>query len=243
VNLLRTLPLTLLLGACSGNEPVSVASMGSPFEFVTERNHMVDVDLAGQGIHDTRILEAMRRVPRHLFVPRSIVEHAYEDRALPIGDGQTISQPYIVALMTEALQLTPESRVLEIGTGSGYQAAVLAEITPHVWTIEILESLGDRAARLLGELGYGTVVCRVGDGYHGWPDEAPFDAIIVTAAPGFTPPALIEQLAPGGRLVIPVGARGANQELLRFTKTEEGEVKREYLAPVRFVPMTGEAQK
>ncbi len=238
----QILLLTLLLTACVRDEPASVAAMGSPFEFEPERNQMIELDIAARGIEDPLVLNAMREVPRHLFVPRSIAKHAYEDRALPIGDGQTISQPYIVAVMTEALQLTPDARVLEIGTGSGYQAAVIAEITEHVWTIEIVQALGDRAGRLLDELGYGTVECRIGDGYHGWPEEAPFDAIIVTAAPGFIPPDLIEQLAPDGRLVVPVGEQYETQRLLRITKGENGEVKQEYLGAVQFVPMTGEVR-
>jgi protein-L-isoaspartate(D-aspartate) O-methyltransferase len=231
--------LTLTLVACVRDEP---ATVDSRLDYAQERTEMIETDIAGRGIRDPLVLAAMREVPRHAFVPPSQVEFAYEDRPLPIGEGQTISQPYIVALMTEALQLTPTSRVLEIGTGSGYQAAVLAEITPHIWTIEIVERLGERAAEDLKMQGYDTVRCRIGDGYRGWPEEAPFDAIIVTAAPGFVPPALLDQLAPTGCLVIPVGEEYATQELLRITKDERGREKHESLGAVRFVPMTGKVR-
>lgn len=239
-----TLPLVALaLAACGRHQPAPLAAMGSPFEFERERCHMVEFDIEASGVNDPLVLDAMREVPRHLFVPRSLAKNAYEDRPLPIGEGQTISQPYIVALMTEALELDGTSRVLEIGTGSGYQAAVLAEITPYVWSIEIVEPLGRNAAQLLHELGYGAIKCRVGDGYRGWPEEAPFDAIIVTAAPGFVPSALFDQLAPNGRLVIPVGAQDEPQKLLLVTKDEQGRRHESPLALVRFVPMTGEAME
>jgi protein-L-isoaspartate(D-aspartate) O-methyltransferase len=182
----------------------------------------------------------MLKVPRHEFVPEHLRPLAYSDSPLPIGEDQTISQPYIVAFMTEALKLKPHDKVLEIGTGSGYQAAVLAEIADSVFTIEIIESLGKSADVRLKRLGYQNVVVRIGDGYQGWVEEAPFDAIMVTAAPDQVPQPLIDQLKVGGRLVIPVGVE--EQELVRITKTNEG-VTRENLLPVMFVPMTGEAEK
>jgi protein-L-isoaspartate(D-aspartate) O-methyltransferase len=185
----------------------------------------------------------MRTVPRHRFVPEEYRDTAYLDRPLPIGNGQTISQPYIVAFMTEALRLEPGDRVLEVGTGSGYQAAVLAEIAGHVYSIEIIRSLAESARDRLDQLGYRNITVRHGDGYHGWPEEAPFDAIIVTAAAGHVPPPLMEQLKPEGRLVIPVGPVFAVQTLVLVERTAGGEVRTEQLLPVRFVPMTGRAQE
>jgi protein-L-isoaspartate(D-aspartate) O-methyltransferase len=182
----------------------------------------------------------MRAVPRHRFVPEAWRRFAYSDQPLPIGEEQTISQPYIVALMTELLSLRPGDKVLEIGTGSGYQAAVLAEITDQVYSIEIIESLAESAAERLGQLGYDKVQVRAGDGYRGWPEEAPFDAIIVTAAPDHVPEPLLAELAPGGRLVIPVGS--FFQELKRITRRADGTFREESVLPVRFVPMTGEAE-
>ncbi len=204
------------------------------------RLRMVDTQLRPRGIKNSRVLDAMARVPRHRFVPTAIERSAYEDRPLPIGFGQTISQPYIVAYMTEALQLTSQSKVLEVGTGSGYQAAVLAELSKEVYTIEIVRELGERARTTLASLGYFNVDVRVGDGYRGWPEHAPFDAIMVTAAPDHIPQPLIEQLAVGGRLVIPVGR--SFQQMTIVTKTERGVVQ-ETTLPVLFVPMTGEAQQ
>jgi protein-L-isoaspartate(D-aspartate) O-methyltransferase len=189
---------------------------------------------------DRRVLDAMRRVPRHRFVPTEHVADAYEDIPLPIGYGQTISQPYIVAYMTEQLQLTPKSKVLEIGTGSGYQAAVLAEVAGEVYTIEIVSNLAKRATATLSELGYRNVHVRAGDGYRGWAEAAPFDRIIVTAAPDHIPQPLIRQLAPGGRMVIPVGS--LFQTMTIIEKTADGVITRKTI-PVAFVPMTGEAQK
>jgi protein-L-isoaspartate(D-aspartate) O-methyltransferase len=186
------------------------------------------------------VLAAMRKVPRHLFVPEDQSAHAYEDRPLPIGEGQTISQPFIVAAMTELAALGPEARVLEIGTGSGYQAALLAELAREVYTIEIVEPLAARAAALLQHLGYANVKTRSGDGYRGWPEAAPFDAIVVTAAPPQIPEPLKQQLKPGGRLVVPVGER--MQKLVVVTRTADG-FSEQTVFPVRFVPMTGEAQK
>jgi protein-L-isoaspartate(D-aspartate) O-methyltransferase len=204
------------------------------------RAHMVDEQLAARGIHDPRVLAAMRKVPRHELVPPDERAHAYEDRPLPIGWGQTISQPYVVAIMTEQLGLKGGERVLEVGTGSGYQAAVLAELGAQVWSIEIVEALATRAAADLARLGYSSVHVRAGDGYRGWPDEAPFDAIIVTAAPDHIPQPLLDQLAVGGRMVIPVGR--SFQTLVRITRDEHG-IHQQTLIGVRFVPMIGEAQE
>ncbi len=181
---------------------------------------------------------AMRKVPRHEFVPVEVRAGAYLNSPLPIGDGQTISQPYIVALMTELADVRPDARVLEIGTGSGYQAAVLAEIAREVYTIEIIETLGQRAAETLRRLGYDNVLVKIGDGYAGWPEAAPFDAIIVTAAPEEVPEPLIRQLRAGGRLVVPVGPEGAVQSLRVLTKDAEGNVSSSDVLSVRFVPFT-----
>ena len=198
--------------------------------------------LADGGIEDERVLGAMAQAPRHLFVDEALRERAYEDRPLPIGHGQTISQPFIVAFMTEAVAVKPGERVLEIGTGSGYQAAILAAMGATVYTIEIIPALAERAAATLRELGYDQVRVRAGDGYQGWPEEAPFDAIVVTAAPDTIPPALLDQLAEGGRLVIPVGPQHAGQELMLVTKTK-GKLHQRNLLPVRFVPFTREKEK
>ena len=208
--------------------------------FAPLREAMVRVQIEGRGVRDPATLSAMGAVPRHEFVPKRFQHSAYEDYPLPIGLDQTISQPYIVALMTEALMLKPGDRVLEIGTGSGYQAAVLAEIADEVFSIEILCELEERARMDLDRLGYTTVKTKCGDGYQGWPENAPFDAVIVTAAPDHVPRPLVEQLRVGGRLVIPVGSQ--YQELIRIIRTDEG-VERERLIGVRFVPMTGEAEK
>ena len=201
---------------------------------------MVRDQIAARDVRDARVLAVMRRVARHLFVPPEWQPLAYTDQPLPIGHGQTISQPYVVAFMTEALELKPEDRVLEIGTGSGYQAAVLAELVHEVYSIEIVEPLAGEAEARLRRLGYANVHVRCGDGYRGWPEAAPFDAIIVTAAPDHVPPPLLEQLAPNGRLVIPVGR--FFQDLIRLRRTNAG-LKKETLLPVRFVPMTGESEK
>ncbi len=194
-------------------------------------------------IADKKVLEAMRTVPRHAFVPEAMSRHAYRDGPLPIGHGQTISQPYIVAMMTELLGLSENSKVLEIGTGSGYQAAVLAQLTPHVYSIEIVKPLAEKADEALREQGYSGVQRRQGDGYFGWKEAAPFDAIIVTCAAGHTPAPLWDQLKTGGRLVIPVGGPFEVQRLVVLEKTPEGRRKSRTITEVRFVPMTGEASK
>jgi protein-L-isoaspartate(D-aspartate) O-methyltransferase len=193
-----------------------------------------------RGIREAKVLRAMETVPRHRFVPPDQADHAYENRPLPIGEGQTISSPYIVAFMTEMLELTGDEKVLEIGTGSGYQAAVLAEIVPLVFTIEIRPSLARSAEARLEEMGYEGVRVRCGDGYRGWPEEAPFDAIIVTAAPEEIPQALVDQLAVGGRLVVPVGPQSDHQELILLRRGQDGSIGREAVLPVRFVPMIRE---
>ena len=212
----------------------------APDAFAAERNRMVDRQLAARDIRDPRVLEAMRKVPRHELVPESQRGRAYQDRPLPIGGGQTISQPYIVALMTQLLELDGSERVLEIGTGSGYQAAVLAETAREVYSIEIVPELAERARVDLARLGYDNIHLREGDGYRGWPEKAPFDAIVVTAAPDHVPEPLVEQLAVGGRLVLPVGR--FHQELVVIRREPEGVIRERNVA-VRFVPMPGEAQR
>jgi len=202
---------------------------------------MVSKQIEARGVRDARVLRAMRAVPRHRFIPESQSAYAYDDRPLPIGHRQTISQPYIVALMSELADLNPGDTVLEVGTGSGYQAAVLAEMGVKVFSIEIIEPLAKEAKATLDELGYGKrVMVRHGDGYAGWPEHAPFDAVIVTAAPPKIPEPLKQQLEVGGRLVIPVGKH--YQSLLRVTRTKEG-FREQSMIPVRFVPMTGKAQE
>ncbi len=193
-------------------------------------------EMGGKIGFDERVLAAMRRVPRHEFVPKEERRAAYRNRPLPIGHGQTISQPFIVALMTDLLRVNERSKVLEVGTGSGYQAAVLAELAGDVYSIEIVEPLGREAASVLARLGYANVRTRIGDGYAGWPEHAPYDAIVVTAAPDHVPPALVEQLKPGGRLVIPVG--GFSQDLMVIEKQADGRTTSREVIPVRFVPLT-----
>jgi protein-L-isoaspartate(D-aspartate) O-methyltransferase len=202
-----------------------------------ERDRLVD-RLAARDLGDDAVYKAMRAVPRHEFVQPRDARRAYADMPLPIGHGQTISAPHMVAMMTRRLKLTPASRVLEIGTGSAYQAAVLSELTPHVYTIEIIKPLAVQARRRLKRLGYDVIRTRHGDGYYGWKAHAPFDAIIVTAAAGQIPPPLIRQLAPGGRMVIPLGGRFSAQWLTLVTKDEDGTVRSRALTPVRFVPFT-----
>ena len=205
-----------------------------------ERDRMVDEQIIPHGIKDPKVLAAVRHVPRHKFVPSDYSDLAYHDIPLPVGHGQTISQPSLVALMTEALALEGAKKVLEIGTGSGYQAAVLAEIVPEVFTIEIVEPLATKAARTLAELGYRNIHTRIGDGYRGWPEEAPFDAIIVTAAPDHVPQPLLDQLAVGGRLILPVGRDYQTLELHR--RTAKG-YERKIITLVRFVPLVRERQQ
>ncbi len=208
-----------------------------------ERHRLVETGIKQQGIQDSSTLEAMRHVPRHLFIPDTYRQYAYQNRPLPIGYDQTISQPYIVAYMTSLLDLSAGDKVLEIGTGSGYQAAVLSEITPHVYTIEIVEELAKRTSKLLEKFGYETIETKTGDGFYGWEEHAPYDAVIVTAAPEEIPQPLTDQLKPGGVLVIPVGSRGEGQFMLKVTKGEDGEIRREKKIPVRFVPFTGDGQQ
>jgi protein-L-isoaspartate(D-aspartate) O-methyltransferase len=209
--------------------------------FAEQRQQMVDRQIRQRGITDRRVLDAMLRVERHLFVPPSAIPEAYEDYPLSIGEGQTISQPYIVAFMTQALRLQSTDKVLEIGTGSGYQAAVLAEICDSVFTIEIFPSLAERAALLLQELGYANIFVKSGDGYQGWPEYAPFQAIIVTCSPTHIPPDLAIQLAEGGRMIIPVGE--TNAQSLVIVKKEKGKLVQHEVLPVRFVPMIDEKGK
>ena len=232
-----------LLGCALG--PVESASVSEEWsarqdDRSGERQQMVERQILARGISAPTVLEALDAVPRHRFVPEALSSRAYDDTPLPIGYDQTISQPYVVAYMTEAAALPPAAKVLEIGTGSGYQAAVLAEIASRVYSIEIVPELAERSRTLLSDLGYDNVEVKTGDGYRGWPEEAPFDAIVVTAAPDHVPPALVEQLAVGARMVIPVGR--FIQEILIVTKTVDGAVT-EAVLPVRFVPMTGEAQQ
>lgn len=218
----------------------SKAGSGESPDWKALRERMVKEQIEARGVRDRRVLEAMRKVPRHLFVPENVRKYAYEDGPLPIEDGQTISQPYIVALMTELLEVGPGQRVLEIGTGSGYQSAVLATMGVEVFTIEIRPLLCRTATERLQRLGYDTVHVRCGDGYGGWPEAAPFDGIIVTAAPERIPDPLLDQLQVGGHMVIPVGA--FYQELKVITRNETGYEERS-VVPVRFVPMTGQAER
>ncbi len=209
-------------------------------EYDEARRLMVEEHLRSRDIEDPRVLEAMGRVPRHLFVPGALRFQAYADHPLPIGNGQTISQPYIVALMTQLAEVEPDDVVLEVGTGSGYQAAVLSEIVREVYTIEIVPDLADTAKARLSDLGYRDVTVRTGDGYLGWKEKGPFDAILVTAAATEVPPPLVEQLAPGGVLVIPVGSQAQVQSLLRIEKTEDGRTVTREVLPVVFVPLVRE---
>lgn len=209
-------------------------------ESQAQREEMVAGQIQARGVSDPRVLAAMRRVPRHRFVPPSLKDEAYEDRPLPIGWGQTISQPYVVAFMTEALRLQGGEKVLEIGTGSGYQAAVLAETGCRVFSLEIIPELAATASLRLKELGYSGVHAKTADGYYGWPEEAPFDAIIVTCAAGHLPPPLIKQLKPGGRMIIPVGPAMFIQDLVLVGKDAQGRVTTRSLMAVRFVPLVRE---
>ncbi len=244
---LLIVPYTMTLqGGCATNwTPVShneqsQTPASETEEYAALRERMVRLQLQARDIDDPRVLGAMRKVLRHEFVPDAFKRSAYEDNALPLEHGQTISQPYIVAYMTQALRLRGTERVLEIGTGFGYQAAVLAEIASEVYTIEIIPELQDRARSILTRLGYTNIHYRAGDGYLGWPEQAPFDCIIVTAAPEEVPQPLLDQLRDGGRMIIPIGSM--NQELVIFEK-EKSRIIRRTTIPVRFVPMTGKARE
>ena len=225
----------LLAGAGCGHAQTSTA------DFAAQRQRMVTQQLKAHGISDERVLNAMNKVPREEFVLADAKASSYADQPLPIGYGQTISQPFIVAFMTEQLRPSSKDRVLEIGTGSGYQAAILAELAAEVYTIEIIEPLAKMADATLRRLGYKNVHVKAGDGYKGWPEHAPFDAITVTCAPDHVPQPLVDQLKEGGRMIIPVGGLG-DQELF-FLEKKNGELQRRVVLPVRFVPMTGEAIK
>ncbi len=232
----------LLIGGVLFSFPTSPSFSSEDPNLIAARKRMVEHDLKGRDITNPKVLEIMGRVPRHLFVDKSLQSQAYADHPLPIGEGQTISQPYIVALMTQILLVQPGERVLEIGTGSGYQAAVLAELTNQVYTVEIRESLTKLAGQRLKQLGYEMVRVKYGDGYFGWEEYAPFDAIIVTCAANHIPPPLIKQLKEGGRLIIPLGSTTYFQTLTLLTK-KQGKPDIQHLTGVAFVPMTGEAQK
>jgi protein-L-isoaspartate(D-aspartate) O-methyltransferase len=237
-----TAVLLLYLTACKGDERKTMNGQKENQRldsYVTERNYMVDRQIEGRGIKNRKVLNAMREVPRHRFVPESVKANAYDDNPLPIGYGQTISQPYIVAQMTDLLNLSGTERILEIGTGSGYQAAILAKICDSVYTIEIICPLADRADSTMKALGYDNVKVICGDGYRGYAEAAPYDRIIVTAAPDHVPQPLLDQLSMGGFMVIPVGDK--LQFLKIYEKTEEG-IKEKTDIAVRFVPMTGEAE-
>jgi protein-L-isoaspartate(D-aspartate) O-methyltransferase len=236
--LLNSLILLLLLSSAARGD-----------EYTQARQNLVEVieqDVRRTSLYldrdtlDERVMTAMRKVPRHEFVPLDQRPYAYANRPLPIGYGQTISQPYIVALMSDLIKPQPDDRVLELGTGSGYQAAILAELTAQVYSIEIVEALGKQAAERLSGLGYDNVTVRIGDGYYGWEEHAPFDAIVVTAAASHIPPPLIAQLKPGGLMVIPVGSRFLTQQLVLIEKQPGGELVTRQVLPVKFVPLTGE---
>lgn len=212
------------------------------YTYKEKRQDMVEYDIKRRGIKDKRVLDAMLKIPRHLFVADAYKEYAYVDHPLPIEAGQTISQPYIVALMTEAIKLKPTDRVLEIGTGSGYQAAVLGEIAKEVYTIEIKKVLAEKSAKLLKEIGYKNIQVKYGDGYFGWKEHAPFDAIIITAAANKVPEPLIKQLKEGGRMILPLDKTRSYQSLTIFRKKNKKIIKEEMI-PVRFVPMTGKVRE
>jgi len=210
-------------------------------ELIEQIEHDVEEthNFLGKDELDRRVIQALRAVPRHEFVPKKEKRFAYQNRPLPIGHGQTISQPYIVAVMTDLLDPGPKDKVLEVGTGSGYQAAVLAEIVDKMYSIEIIEPLAEQASERLKRLGYKNVFTRVGDGYYGWESEAPFDGIVVTAAASQIPPPLIKQLKPGGKMLIPIGSRFMTQVLMLVTKQQDGTIQTRHVLPVRFVPLTG----
>jgi protein-L-isoaspartate(D-aspartate) O-methyltransferase len=236
---------TLSIGSCARDSTVAIQNGSQELSsaeqpFLRLREQMVRDQLQARDVKDSRVLAAMRKVPRHRFVTPELMNSAYDDCALPLMLGQTISQPYIVGYMTQALLLKGHERVLEIGTGSGYQAAVLAELTAEVYSIEILPELARRAETILGQLGYKNIRIRTGDGYQGWPEFAPFDCIIVTAAPDHVPQPLVDQLIRGGRMIVPVGRY--EQDLILIEKGEQGTTRKSTI-PVRFVPMTGKAQQ
>jgi protein-L-isoaspartate(D-aspartate) O-methyltransferase len=238
--------LLLLIRPVYGQESDAVKGVHAAFsERIKEREEMVDQHIANypyQPVKDKQVLDAMKRVPRHVFVPEDFRGDAYRNSPMRIGYNQTISQPFIVAHMTELLELEAHHKVLEIGTGSGYQAAVLGELCDQVYTIEIVRPLGLKAKALLKDLGYEQIQVRIGDGYEGWPEEAPFDRIIVTCAPDQIPQPIVDQLAPGGRIVIPVGKQNASQYMVTVFKNKKGNITSETHYPVRFVPMTGKVQ-
>jgi len=236
---LAVLAALLIVAAVIGVRLALAPAWDGETDFARARQTMVQRHLRGRNITDERVLEVMGRIPRERFVPPSHRRRAYADHPLSIGHRQTISQPYIVAVMTQVAKPKPESRALDVGTGSGYQAAVLAGLCKDVYSIEIVKPLAEEARKRLAEMGYDNVTVRYGDGYRGWPEKAPFDVIIVAAAPDHVPQALIDQLAPGGRLVIPVG--NARQELILIEKQPDGTIRRRNVGGVKFVPMTGEA--
>jgi protein-L-isoaspartate(D-aspartate) O-methyltransferase len=233
-------PVCLLIGALA--LVAGKAALAQPDPFEARRLQMVEQDIEKRGVKDALVLKAMRKVQRHLFVEQSLWLKAYNDHPLPIGDGQTISQPYVVALMTEALALRGDERILEVGTGSGYQAAILAEIVKEVFTIEIRPELYTKVHERFQKLGHHNIRVKQGDGYLGWPEHAPFDAIIVTASPNHIPPPLLAQLKEGGRLIIPLGSTTFHQNLTLVTK-RRGKVEVKELGSVAFVPLIGEGQK
>lgn len=230
--------LPMVFTQCSNGTRVSESNPKGDFKVMREK--MVETQIKARGVKDPRVLSALLKVERHRFVPKEYLNSAYSDQPLPIGEGQTISQPYIVALMTELLELKGDEKVLEVGTGSGYQAAILTELAKEVYTVEIVESLASTAKNRLLELGYQNVKVKAGDGYLGWPEAAPFDAIIVTAAPDHIPKRLLDQLKEGGRMVVPVGSYA--QELKKIVK-QSGKIETTGIIPVVFVPMTGEGVK
>jgi protein-L-isoaspartate(D-aspartate) O-methyltransferase len=241
ISSIKILFLIPLIFVCKESSNQKIKSQEFHDLFERQRYEMVEDQIYRRDVSDELVLKAMRKVPRHEFVPPNLMDYAYSDHPLPIGEEQTISQPYIVAFMTECLQLKGGEKVLEIGTGSAYQAAILAEITAEVYTIEIIPTLTEQAEQRVKRLGYKNIRVRCADGYQGWPDQAPFDGIIVTAAPPRIPQPLVEQLKPGGKMIIPVG--DSFQELILVEKTEDGKISKRSVLPVRFVPMTGKAQQ
>lgn len=242
------IPVLSCLLSASYSAPISASSL-EDLNYMQKRQHMVRLiedDVRRTSVYldkealDAKVMQAMSTVPRHKFVPEDRWDDAYQNNPLPIGHGQTISQPYIVAIMTDLLKLSAHDKVLEIGTGSGYQAAILAKLVDQVYSIEIIEPLGLRAARLFKQLDYKNITTKIGDGYYGWEEHAPFDAIIVTAAASHIPHPLIEQLKPGGLMMIPVGSNFITQQLLLITKSKDGHITTRQILPVRFVPLTGD---